>query len=261
MKRTSIFGMGCALLFMTLSATAGTVTLDVLSYTFPLAGGGGGASATLNGMPVEIFCDDFANEISLPSNNSAYVTTLGLSADLSETRFGVVSNTDWTAISGLGSQDDAFFNTGDGSHALARYEMVAYLVSLYNQAPGNTPADNQIQEAIWTIMDPKGEGSVINPANVSASNYLEQAATWYTSMNANQSALNSFLSKFEIVSSANMTFKNGIECGGFQEQIVMTPEPRAGVWMLLSLLVVGLLVARRTKTLSDRSVKMLVCQP
>src|SRR3984885_2338402 len=198
MKRKSIFGMGCALLFMSLSASAGTVTLDVLSYTFPLAGGGGGASATLNGTPVEIFCDDFANEIGLPSSNSAYVTTLGLGADLSETRFGAVSNAGGTAISGLGSQDDAFFNTGNGSHVLARYEMVAYLVSLYNQAAGNTTADNQIQEAIWTIMDPKAEGSVINPANVSASNYLEQAASWSTSMNANKSPLNTSPSRLKI---------------------------------------------------------------
>jgi hypothetical protein len=238
---------------MTICANAGTVTLDVLSYTFPLAGGGGGASATLNGTPVEIFCDDFANEINLPSNNLAYVTTLGTGVNLSETRFGDVSQNGWTAINGLGSQDDTFFNTGSGSYALARYDMVAYLVSLYNQAPGNTTADNQIQEAIWTIMDPKAEGSVINPANVSASNYLEQAATWYTSMNANQSALNSFLSKFEIVSSANMTFKNGIETGGFQEQIVMTPEPRAGVWILLSLLVGSVLVVRRRTQMSYRT--------
>jgi len=233
---------------MTICAHAGTVTLDVLSYTFPLAGGGGGASATLNGVPVEIYCDDFAHDIDTPSSNSAYVTTLGISANLDETRFGDVSHTDWTAIHGLGSQDDAFFNTGSGSYALARYEMVAYLVSLYNQTPGNTTANNQIQEAIWTILDPNQEGSVINPANVNASTYLEQAANWYTSMNANQSALNSFLSKFEIVSSANMTFKNGIETGGFQEQIVMTPEPRAGVWILLSLLVGGFLVVRRNPT-------------
>ena len=67
-------------------------------------------------------------------------------------------------------------------------------------------------------------------------------------MNANQSALNSFLSKFEIVTSADMTFKNGIETGGFQEQIVMTPEPRAGGWILLSLLVGSFLVMRRSPT-------------
>ena len=48
--------------------------LDTISYNFELAGGGGGATATLNGVPVEIFCDDFANEINVPSDNSADVT-------------------------------------------------------------------------------------------------------------------------------------------------------------------------------------------
>ena len=62
---------------------------------------------------------------------------------------------------------------------------------------------------------------------------------------ANQGALNTFLSKFEIVSPTNMTFKNGLGSGGFQEQIVLTPEPRGGIWMLLGLLTVGFLATWR----------------
>ena len=125
--------------------------------------------------------------------------------------------------------------------------MVAYLVSLYNVGQGSNTSNNQIQEAIWTILDPSAEKAVINPYGVNAASYLEQAVTWYTSMNANQAALNSFLSHFEIVSDSNMTFSNGLGIGGFQEQIVMTPEPRGGVWMLLSLLVGGCLVMRRKR--------------
>src|SRR5665213_2476732 len=94
----SILGAACALLLMTFGASAGTVPLDVISYNFPLAGGGGGASATLNGVPVEIFCDDFADGISAPSSKSAYVTTLGTGADLTNTRFGGVSSSAWTTI-------------------------------------------------------------------------------------------------------------------------------------------------------------------
>jgi hypothetical protein len=33
--------------------------------------------------------------------------------------------------------------------------------------------------------------------------------------------------------------------GGFQEQIVMTPEPRGGIWMLFGLLGVGAFLLRR----------------
>src|SRR5665213_2303309 len=256
----SILRAGCALLFIAAGASAGTVPLNVISYNFPLSGGGGGASATLNGVPVEIFCDDFANDISAPSNQSADVTTLGTSANLTDTRFGSVSSNGWTTITlndgnSADSQDNLFFNNpGSGSTALARYEMAAYLVSLYNQGPGaNRNNNNEIQEAIWTIMDPQAEGAVIDPSGLSPDSYLEQAASWYTSANTpgNQGALNSFLSRFEIVSAPNMTYTGGLGRGGFQEQIVMdpvvTPEPRGGVWLLLSLLMVGFLGMRRNR--------------
>lgn len=249
----SLASAGLALLFGTLAASAGSVPLNTTSYNFQLAGGGGGETATLNGVPVQIFCDDFANDIYMPSSNTANVTVLGTSADLSETRFGGVTSTAWTPISisdgntTLDNTDNTFFNTGNGSSALARYEMAAYLVSTYNLGQGGSTANNQIQEAIWTIMDPSAETALINPDGVNAASYLEQAAGWYSSMNANQAALNSFLSKFEIVSSSNMTFTNGLGIGGFQEQIVMTPEPRAGVWILLALCVGSFLVTRRNR--------------
>jgi hypothetical protein len=274
MKSKSIFRAGFAILFMALGATAGTMQLIPVNYNFPLAGGGGGASATLDGVPVEIFCDDFANDIYVPSNNTADVTTLGTSVDLSNTRFGGVLSNGWTTIAlndgnaTLDNQDNSFFNTGSGSSGLARYEMVAYLVSLYNQSLGGNASNNQIQEAIWTIMDPSAEGAVINPSGVNDASYLEQAVTWYTSMNTpgNQNALNSFLSGFEVVSSANMNFSNGLGVEGFQEQIVMgpvvTPEPRGAVWMLLALLVGGFLVVRRNRATGrskvDASMQTLV---
>ena len=102
---------------MTFAANAGTVPFNVLSYNFALDGGGGGATATLNGAPVEIYCDDFNNEINSPSNNSAYVTTLSTTANLIDTRFGEVASNAWTNLTSLGSTDDTFFNTGAGSTA------------------------------------------------------------------------------------------------------------------------------------------------
>jgi hypothetical protein len=259
----SILGAGCALLFTTLSATASSVPLDVTSYNFVLPGGGGGAAATLNGVSVEIFCDDFANELDAPSTHSGNVTDLSTTADLSETRFGGVASNAWTTISlndgnSVDTQDDSFFNGGSGSTSLARYEMAAYLVSLYNVGAGATTSNDEIQEAIWTIMDPSAEGAVIDPSGLSPDSYLEQAASWYMGMNkaGNQGALNSFLSQFEIVTSPKMTFTNGLGIGGYQEQIVMdpvvTPEPRGGVWLLLGLFVVGFLGMRRARGLTEQ---------
>ncbi len=270
MKSKSIFGAGFALLFITFGANAGTLILN--SYNFQLAGGGGGASATLNGVPVEIYCDNFDDEIYVPSTNSANVTTLGTSVNLGETRFGSVAPTGWTTITlndgntALDNADDAFFNDPNGSTpeagstALARYEMAAYLVSLYNVSQGSTTANNQIQEAIWTLMDPSAEGPVIDPSGVNPDSYLEQAVSWYNSMSGNPSALNSFLSQFKIVSDPSMTgLGNGVGVGGFQEQIIMTPtpEPREGVLLLLGLLLGGFVVVRRNRTASGTPVASL----
>jgi hypothetical protein len=253
------------LLFTAVSASAGTVPLDVTSYNFVLAGGGGGSAATLNGVSVEIFCDDFANDLDAPSTHTGNVTDLSTSPDLSLTRFGGVASNAWTTITlndgaSVDAQDNSFFNTGNGTAALARYEMAAYLVSLYKVVNGATASNNEIQEAIWTIMDPKAEGAVIDPSGLSPDSYLEQAASWYMGMNTpgNLSALNSFLSQFEIVTSPKVIFVNGLGTGGYQEQIVMdpvvTPEPRGTALLLLSLLVVGFLGMRRIRGVHETAI-------
>ncbi|MGA2215799.1 MAG: hypothetical protein ABSH31_21180 [Bryobacteraceae bacterium] len=248
MKINYILGPLLGLSFLACTAGASTVPLDVKTYNFQLDGGGGGATATLNGVSVEIFCDNFYNDMYVPSTDSANVTTLGSSANLGETRFGDVSSSQWTAISltggGVASTDDTFFNSGAGSSASARYDMVAYLVSQYNVAQGNTAANNGIQEAIWTLMDPTAEGAVIDPSGSNPTSFLEQAASWYLG----GGATNAFLSQFQVVSDATMTIPRvGVGTGGFQEQIVFTPtpEPRGSIWMLLGLFgVAGFLLQR-----------------
>jgi hypothetical protein len=246
MKISLIYGTVFASFLAALSASASTVPLDTTNYNFQLDGDGGGAQATLNGVPVEIFCDNFANTIWVPHDYSADVTPLSTTANLDETRFGGV--TSWTTIDLTGSgatvtQDDAILN---GTTALARYEMVAYLASLYDVGSGSDASNEKIQEAIWTLMDPTVSGTPSNPYGINPTADLEAAASWYTTMNtaANLSALNSFLANYEIVSAPNMTFQNGLGIGGFQEQIVdpplaPTPEPRGAIWMLIGLFGVG----------------------
>jgi hypothetical protein len=241
----TVFG----LFLFAFSASASSLPLVVGTYNFQLDGGGGGAEATLNGVPVEIFCDDFYHDIYAPSTDSANVTGLSTSANLDETRFGDVSSSQWTQISltggGPATTDDSFFNTGAGSSASARYDMVAYLVSQYNIAAGNTTSNNQIQEAIWTLMDPTAEGAVID-STINPTSYLEQAAAWYSA----GGATNSFLSQFEVVSDSNMTVPQiGVGTGGFQEQIVYmpAPEPSGAIWMLIGLLGVGGFLFQRSR--------------
>ncbi len=286
MKSKSFFGASLAALLIAVGASAGTVPLDTSDYNFQLPGDGGGASATLNGVNVEILCINFDDEIWVPYDYSGVdVTKLSTTANLSETRFGGVSDGGvsngpelanvWTTITlndgntSLDHTDDAFFNDtgtpGAGSTSLARYEMVAYLVSLYNESQGATTANTDIQEAIWTLLDPVAEGAPTNPNNVNPDSYLEAAASWYNSMSGNPSALNAFLSQFQIVSDPSMTFSNGLGVGGFQEQMVMTPtptpEPRGAVWVVLFIMLGGFLVARRNRRPDRTSVVSLKTEP
>lgn len=217
--------------------------LHVGTYNFQLAGGGGGSQATLGGVPVEIYCDDFLNEIYVPSDNTANVTDL-TSSNLSETRFGDVAS--WTTISLTGGTATEL-NTLNTATAAARYDMVAYLISQYNVAQNSNStvntANNSIQEAIWTLMDPASYPlpKPLNPETLDPSAYLEQAADWYNG----GGATTSFLSKFEVVSDVNMVVPSvGVGVGGFQEQIVMTPEPRGVALILLAVLGVCVLVRR-----------------
>lgn len=261
MTSNTILGAGVAILLAASLASANSVQLDVpldvsANYNFPLAQGGGGVAVTLNGTSAESLCIDYFDNLNLSTDYTANVTALSTSANLSETRFGGVSGSAWTQFTTLGATDDAFFNSGAGSTALARYIMAAYLESLYNQSAGGNTANNDIQDAIWTVLDPVADvtayGAVSDPG-YDGTSYIEQAATWYMSMSnpENQAALNAFLAHFEIVSDATMTFSGGLGYGGFQEQIVdppsPVPEPRDAGIILLGLLAIGAVVLRRSR--------------
>lgn len=247
-----------ALIFPANHLLADTATLKTTSYNFQLDSDGGGASALLNGVSVEVYCDNFGNLISVPHTYTVDVTDLSTSANLDDTRFGGLSAGDWVNInlSGTGStvtQDDTFFNSGAGSNALARYEMAAYLTSQYDLSKGANTANSDLQLAIWALMDPKANSMSISSNKVTTD--LESAANWYTTMNVtgNLGALNTFLNQFEVLSDPSMTYgANGLGNGGFQEQFVMmpaapTPEPRAGIFMVFGLFIGGCFLWRRSR--------------
>jgi hypothetical protein len=287
MNRSLIYGTILAISFLSHNATAGSVSFDTTSYSFKLAGGGGGGTATVDGVEVNIFGDDFANKVAFPHDYSANVTTLSTDANLSETRFGQVASNAWTTVNLTGhskivNQDRTFFNHGAGSSALARYEMAAYLVSLYNVGQGNNVSNNQIQEAIWTLLDPSKSGKAPNPRNSNPTNYLEQAADWFSSMNSpgSQDDLNEFLDDFEIVSPTSMKYKKGLGSGGFQEQIAMlpvtppinlslrneivlasTPEPRAVSLIVILLFVSGGFLSRRARQMKASAMQSSTVLP
>lgn len=258
MTNKSLLGAGFALLSLSVGATASSVptgsvsAFDVGSYVFQLDGGGGGAQATLNGVPVNIYCDDFDNNLALGTDTTAYVTGLSTTANLSDTRFGNLPSADFNVPTLMTGNHTTSTDTADetflqSASALTRYELAAYLVSQYNTKGGDSTQNNEIQEAIWQVLDPTVEGAPFNPDSLTPSSYtpeIEQAIAWYQGIQSNTAALNGFLSQFDIVSPnyPNMQIDGaGLGLGGFQEQIVYaptpTPEPRnaaAGLALVLA---------------------------
>ena len=228
-------------LMMSAAALANPHRLDTLSYNFQLTGGGGGSAAQLDqSLNVEIFCNDFANEIFVPHNMySANLTTITSTSDLSMTRFG--HNTSWRTVTisddgadsgGNDSADSAIINA---ANSLGRYQMAAYLVAQYNRGGGSSAYNNGIQTAIWEILDPASYA--VAPVTADPSAALEQAAEWLNGTTT--AARDSYLANYRIVSDSTMTACNGAGtplCGGFQEQITTVPEPRHVSLMLIGFL-------------------------
>ncbi len=106
-------GILLAFSFLTINAVADTATFDITSSNLTLdedmVGFLGtvttGTSPNQETFDVQTFCVDFANNIGVPSDNTAYITGIESTSNLSDTRFGGV--TAWTQIT-LGTTEHRF---------------------------------------------------------------------------------------------------------------------------------------------------------
>jgi hypothetical protein len=198
-----------------------------------------------------LFCDDFSNDITIPSGQlGVNLSQLTSGSDITHTRFGNVAVTDFRTIntpltatqaSALSTNTE---NALNGATPLQRYQMAAYLVTLYSFL-GDHPAANSyhsdsvsrgIQDAIWTLLDARGETFTPPSESLQAgqtgdvTTYLTAAANWL------QSGDRSFLSQFSIVTDASIHSLNS----GVQELLLYTPVPEPGYGALLGLALLGL---------------------
>jgi hypothetical protein len=250
-------GTFLALSFLTIHSFGNPVTLYPTASNFLLGDGGGGASAVLGGVNIEMFCVDFANPIYVPYGPPNYVgytaneSTITSGSNLSLTRFGGVSS--WTAINISGDTTDT--NTLNHANALARYQMAGYLTSLFHlqDNPVANAYNNGIQTAIWDLMDPSASGAA--PLLADPTSALKSAATWLSGTSS--SARDSFLANYLILSDTGkqQPCANGVGMCPFQEQITglpgdpppAVPEPRGQAVIMVGLLSICSITYRKIR--------------
>jgi len=134
-------------LLLAVGLTASATTITLTSQPLAANSDGGEFAGLLNGsIPIDVYCVDFQDLFNYNTSYNINITTIPPSSNafLQDTRLG-----DYT-----GSWE-YFDNTYS---ALQRYEMAGFLTTEYATA-GNQTAINEIQNAIWSLLDPSGTPS------------------------------------------------------------------------------------------------------
>jgi len=179
-----------------------------------------------------VYCVDDLNYVSVP--NPAYavnITDLANSTDVyNDTRYGQTpassfSTNTVTVPNAIGTAQD-------------RYEMAAWLILQYSFVSGNGSANNdEIQNAIWTLMDATG---AVYSSNGGIGSYITQAEAWFTA--ETPTALAAFENDVVIYSDTNIASETDPTryTGTKQEMIGFVPEPDTLALLGVGLVAIGL---------------------
>jgi hypothetical protein len=241
------------LLWLTFSATAvfGS-TLYITGQTESVNDGGQFlANLGNSAQSCYIYCVDLQNYTTSPeqvniSTPNTSTPDVGTSFDgLADTRYGAVPTS-------------AFTYDGTGATTLnsaQRYVMAAWLTTQYNFTSGVTTPDDEIQNAIWTLLNttaktrsnPNGTNGFPGGDAQGTGAYLAQAYSFLTTTPS--ATLLQFESEIQIFTSTDTVTYSGTgwnPVSGAQEMITVTPEPATLAMMGAGLLALGL-IRRRIK--------------
>jgi hypothetical protein len=231
------------LLWLAFSAGAFGDTLNFTGYPNNVDDGGQ-FSATLSSDPGQtllVYCVDYANflQTGLDVNISTPNPSVSPDAGLANTRYGQTPEADFS-----------FFNSGSGTlssgtaplSALQRYVLAAWLTQQYVfpiVSGPTTVTDDQIQNAIWSLLSVNGTSGFPFGDAAGTGNFLTLAEQWLGGESAPNLA--AFESEIRIYTSTNTVPYTGASDGlgssfvsGSQEMIgVMSPAPEPATLAML----------------------------
>jgi hypothetical protein len=217
------------LLWLGFSAFAFGDTLHITAYTENVLDGGQ-FTAFLTSNPTQqliIYCVDFQNdEVNVEPVNIS-IPNVAMPSSVVNTRYGTTPTANFS-----------YANSGPGAiDAVERYVLAAWLTTQFNFSSGVTPADDHIQNAIWTLLDTDGTSGFPYSDAVGTGTFLTQATTWFNSVNGTP-ALTQFESQVRVYTSSDTTSTTN----GAQEMIgvMSTPEPATVAMLGAGLLTIGL---------------------
>ncbi len=203
---------------------------------------GGQFSAYLNdpSQQLVVYCADYRNAEGTP--DTVNISTPLSLADIAATRYGTTPTASFS-----------YYTSAPALTALDRYVLAGWLTTQYNFTSGVTLADEQIQNAIWSLLTTAGNGGFPFGDALGTGTWITQSETWKAAAALN-GTLTSFESSVRIYTSTNVAGNNDLtqDAGsryntGMQEMIGTVPEPDTIAMMGIGLLGIGLYGRRRLK--------------